>query len=258
VAAVLLLWSGTTPAQDEVPAAAEAEQGGEGMEILMRMANYLAQAPSFSVSVSSGYDAIQEDGQRIEFGERRKILLQRPDRLRVEVERSDGDRGLVLFDGRAITAFKIDENVYARVEKPGSVEGAVVYLVRDLQMKIPLALMFLTTLPGELENRVESVAYVEENTLFDVLTDHLAARTEEIDFQVWVAQGEQPLPRRVVITYRNASGQPQFRADFTDWNLAPEAGVAHFTFTPPAGAEQIPFLAPVRKGFPPAQEGGKP
>jgi len=258
VAAALLLWSGTAPAQDEAPAAAEAEQGGEGMEILMRMANYLAQAPSFSVSVSSGYDAIQEDGQRIEFGERRRILIHRPERLRVEFERSDGERGQVLFDGREITAFKESDNVYARVEKPGSVDGTVVYLVRDLQMTLPLARMFLTSLPQELEQRVESVAYVEEDTLFDVPTDHLAVRTAEIDFQLWVAQGEQPLPRRVVLTYKNAPGQPQFRADFTDWNLAPDVSAPLFVFTPPAGAEQIPFLAPVRRGSLPAQEGGKP
>jgi len=252
LAAALLLWSG------QAPAAVHAEQSPEARAILLKMANFLAEAPGFSVSVRSGYDAIQEDGQRIEFGERRKILLQRPDRLCVEMERSDGEQGLVLFDGRVITAFKADDNVYARVERPGNVDGAVVFLVRDLQMTLPLARMFLTTLPQELENRVESVAYVEENTLFAVPVDHLAARTAEVDLQVWVAQGEQPLPRRVVITYRNAPGQPQFRADFTDWNLAPEAGAADFTFTPPAGAEQIPFLAPVRKGSLPAQEGGQP
>lgn len=254
IALAVALLLGAGPA----PAATTAEQGAEAKAILLKMAGFLAQTQSFSVTVRNGYDAIQEDGERIEFGERRKILLHRPDRLRVEIERSDGDRGLVVFDGLAITAFKADDNVYARVEKPGSVDGAVVYLVRDLQMILPLARMFLTTLPRELEKRVESVAYVEENTLFDVPTDHLAARTAEVDFQVWVAQGEEPLPRRVVLTYRNAPGQPQFRADFSDWNLAPEAGAADFTFTPPAGAEQIPFLAPVRKGSLPAQEGGRP
>lgn len=252
LAAVLLLAAGPAPA------ATDAETSLEARTILMKMASFLAKAPGFSVTVRSSYDAIQQDGQRIEFGDRRKILLHRPDRLRVEIERSDGDLGLVLFDGKGIIAFKANDNVYARVEKPGTVDGAVVYLVRDLQMTLPLARMLLTTLPQELEKQVESVAYVEEDTLFDVPTDHLAARTAEVDFQVWVAQGEQPLPQRVILTYRNAPGQPQFRADFSDWNLAPEIAPARFTFTPPEGAEQIPFLAPLRKGSLPAQEGGKP
>ena len=52
--------------------------------------------------------------------------------------------------------------------------------------------------------------------------DHIAARTATVDFQVWVAEGERPLPRRVVITYLEEEGQPQFRAQFSDWNLTPE------------------------------------
>jgi hypothetical protein len=47
--------------------------------------------------------------------------------VRVETERSDGDRGMILFDGKGITAFKADEHVYARVEKSGTVDDAVVY-----------------------------------------------------------------------------------------------------------------------------------
>ena len=82
------------------------------------MAQFLAKAPVFSVTIRSGYDAIQSDGERIEFGEKRRILLQRPGGIRVDVERSNGDRGQVLYDGKGITAFKADDNVYARVINP--------------------------------------------------------------------------------------------------------------------------------------------
>ena len=235
------------PAEDEAPATVVAEQDAEARTILLHMADFLSKAPAFSVTVRSGYDAIQADGQRIEFGERRQVLLQRPDRLRVDVERSDGDRGLVVFDGQGITAFKANDNVYARVAKPGTVDDAVVYLVRDLQMTLPLARMFLANFPQDLEKQLVAAHYVEENHLFDVPTDHLAVRSTEVDMQVWIAQGEQPLPRRVVLTYKNAPNQPQFRADFADWNMSPSVDDASFSFTAPAGAEQIPFLAPVRQ-----------
>jgi len=125
-------------------------------------------------------------------------------------------------------------------------------------MTMPLARMFLTNFPQGLEKQVTSVSYVEEDHLFDVPTDHLAARSAAIDLQVWVTQGEQPLPRRVVITYKNAEGEPQFWAEFSDWNLSPNIAGDTFSFTPPSGAEQIPLLAPVRqKGSLPAQEGDK-
>ena len=81
----------------------------------------------------------------------------------------------------------------------------------------------------------------------------VAARTAKgVDFQVWVAQGEQPLPRRIVISYKDEAGQPQFWADLSDWNLSPEISDALFTFTPPAGANRIQFLAEIGNASAPA------
>jgi hypothetical protein len=90
--------------------------------------------------------------------------------------------------------------------------------------------------------------------------DHLAARTAGgVDFQVWVAQGSEPLPRRIVITYKDEKGQPQFWADLSKWNSAPDVSDALFAFTPPSGAERIQFLAEVRSAAATAtpEKGGK-
>ncbi|NLC70589.1 MAG: DUF2092 domain-containing protein, partial [Desulfuromonadaceae bacterium] len=147
--------------------------------------------------------------------------------------------------------------VYARVDKPGTVDDAVVYLVRDLQMTLPLARMFLTGFPQQLERQVTSINYVEENVLFDVPTDHLAARSADVDMQLWITKAEQPLPRRIVLTYRNAEGHPQFWADLSDWDLSPKVAADSFSFISPPGAEQVPFLAPLRqKGSLPMPKGG--
>jgi len=254
--AALLLWGGSVPAQETTPAAVQAVSSQE-MAVLMNMARFLAQAQNFSVSMRSGYEAIQEDGERIDFGAKRRLLLQRPDRLRVEVERSSGEQGMVLFDGKAITAFKAGDNVYATVEKPGTVDGALVYLVRDLQLTLPLARLFHTMLPQQLEQLVQSVDFVETDALFDVPVDHLAVRTAEVDCQFWIARGEQPLPLRVVITYKEVPGEPRFWADLSEWNLTPEFSADRFAFTPPAGAEKVPFIIPARmRSQAPPEEGG--
>ncbi len=164
-----------------------------------------------------------------------------------------------MFDGQALTAYKAAENVYARAEHSGTIDSAIVFLVKDLQIRFPLARLLLTTLTEQLKQQVESVSYVEVNQLYEAPVDQLAARTADVDFQLWVDQGDKPLPRRVVITYKNDPGQPQFRADFLDWNLAPEIAADAFTLTPPEGAEEILFLAPVRpETLPVVQEGGKP
>ncbi|MDX2481977.1 MAG: DUF2092 domain-containing protein [Desulfuromusa sp.] len=119
----IVLTLGITPvlAAVVVPTTTATEQDPEAKAILMKMAEFMANVPVFSVTLRSGYDAIQEDGQYIEFGEKRQILLQRPDRLRIDNERSNGERGLLLFDGKKITAFNADDNVYTQVEKSGTV-----------------------------------------------------------------------------------------------------------------------------------------
>jgi len=232
-------------AQGQNPTASPAEP--EAMPILKKMSEYLAQAGRFSVNVRNGYDVVQESGQKIEFGEVRKVTVSRPDHLRIETERSDGEKGLVIFDGKQITIYLPNENVYASASKPGTIDEAIQYAVRDLKIRVPLAMMLLSTLPSEIDSRVVSADYVEKTTIMDVPCDHLAVRTGQgVDFQVWVAQGEQPLPRRIVITYISETGQPQFWADLSDWNLAPEISDALFAFTPPNGADRIQFLAEVR------------
>jgi hypothetical protein len=214
----------------------------QAMDILQNMARTIASAKQFSVTVSSSFDAPQANGQMVEFGAVREIQVKRPDNLRVDLQRSDGDQRILVSDGKQIIVHNVTENIYARVEKPGNVDDAVKYLVGVLKIPLPLARMFRTNFPLEIGRLVEEVDYVEQNILTDVPTDHLAARTKDVDFQIWIARGKEPLPRRLVITYKNFKGEPQYRADFSDWNLSAKAAKGAFIFTPPGNAEQVPLI----------------
>ena len=224
-------------------APAVTESQAQANEILMRMAEFLKGTQRFSVTVRGDYDAVQTSGQKIEFGEMRKVTVSRPDRLRVEGERSDGGKMLTVFTGKEIMLIDSASNVYASQPQPGDLDDAIIHFVRDLGMKLPLAMLLVSQLPTELKNRVRSVDYVEKTKVNGVASHHLAARGDAVDFQVWVADGERPLPQRIVITYKTAKGEPQFRADLTEWNVAPAVTDATFAATPPAGAQKIAFAA---------------
>jgi hypothetical protein len=217
----------------------------EPKEILMRMATFLSKAPRFSVSLQGSYDVLQESGQMLEFGETRKITVSRPNGLRVEVEHSDGEKHLVVYNGTDITAFSPSQNVYAQASKPGGIDQAVTYFLKDLHMRLPLAALLLSRFPAEIDGRTQSLDYVERTLIHNTPAHHLAGRTETVDYQLWIAEGAQPLPLRAVLTYKNAEGHPQFRADFADWNFAPDVQNARFAFTPPPGARKIAFLAQI-------------
>jgi hypothetical protein len=213
----------------------------QAMAVVKRMAEFLSQAQRFSLTVDIGFDAVQDNGQKIEFGETRKILLSRPDHLRIDTTKRNGAEDEVIFDGKDITVFNPKENVYATEAKPGTVDQAIAYFVHDLGMRLPLAELVNSNLAKMLPERVREAAYVEKSSIGGVPCDHIALRGEQADMQLWIAEGDKPLPQRVVITYKREDGRPQFWANLKKWNLSPKVRDSLFAFTPPKGAVKIAF-----------------
>ena len=213
--------------------------------ILMRMAEHMAGLQRFSFDVRASYDTLQPSKQKIEFNETRSYVIARPDRVRVEVEESDGTQQTLVFDGKDITVVTPSRNVYAQAAKPGSIDDAIVFFVRDLGMRLPFAMLLLNTAPQEFARRTQSVELIEKTRLLGTPSFHIAGRTATVDYQIWISDSDKPLPLRLVLTYRNSPGQPQFRAQFLDWNTNPQLTDSTFVVNPPAGAQKIPFLAQV-------------
>ena len=240
LAMAAMLLSGPVMAADK-PLAAATESQREAAAILKGMAEYLAGLKSFTCTTRSGFEVVQASGQKIEFGETRHQTLARPNRLRVEEVSSDGDRDLALFDGKLMTVYNADAGVYAQVPQPASIDDALVYFIRDLHMRMPLALLLSTHVSTELPAMVREIDYVETTEINGKPAHHIAGRTDSVDFQFWVADGQRPLPLRLVITYTQAPGQPQYWADITDWNTSPQLASSTFNLALPKDARKIAF-----------------
>ena len=226
---------------------AEAQAPGgsppDARALLLRMADLIGKTERLSVTVRTSYDTLQASGQKIEWNEVRTLTISRPDRLRIEAEKSNGVRTLVVFNGKEITTFDEAGRAYAQASQPGGLDETLVYFVRDLGMRLPLAVLFTSRAASSLDRRVRSVEYVEKTGILGSPAHHVAGRTDTVNFQVWISDGDQPLPQRIVMTYPAAAGQPEFRAQFSAWNLAAQPADALFSFTPPDGASKIPFVA---------------
>jgi hypothetical protein len=215
----------------------------QAMAIVDRMAHNLEKASHFSVIGDLAWDSVQTDGQKLEFGETRRVVVRRPDRLLVETERRSGEKRGTIYDGKEIAVFDYDQKAYATVPKTGSIDAVIDYAQDDLGLRMPLAWLFSANLAQNLDGEIREASVVDVTRIGSVLCDHLALRTDTMDAQFFVAQGDAPLLRRVVLTYRNALGQPQFRADLHDWDFTTELPDSLFSPAPPAGAERIPFTA---------------
>ena len=97
VVAAALFFATAAPAADRAGG-----PPGDARAIVLRAAEFMAKAKSFSVEVRDSYDAYQDSGQKIEFSQKRTITIARPDRLRVDVQESSGDTSALLFDGKQV------------------------------------------------------------------------------------------------------------------------------------------------------------
>jgi len=69
--------------------------------------------------------------------------------------------------------------------------------------------------------------------------DHLAFRTKDIDWQIWIAQGAHPYPCRYVITSKKVTGFPEYTLDIWAWKTGSEVASDSFTLAIPAGAKKL-------------------
>jgi hypothetical protein len=75
-----------------------------------------------------------------------------------------------------------------------------------------------------------------------VKSTHLAFRGAEVDWQIWIEDGNKPLPRKFILTSTKVTGTPQFTVLIRNWDTAAKLGDQEFKFTPGKGAKKIEFL----------------
>ena len=214
---------------------------------IKRAGDFLAAQESVSFQADIAYDVLQANGQMLEFGATRDYLMRRPDRLRIEAITRDGEVMQLFFDGQSILVDMPNEDAYIQIEKPGTFYAATRYLVDELGAPGPLNEFISENFAPGVEEQIESGFYVQRVLLDGQICEHLAWRSAKVDVELWVREGEEPVPCRVVITYRNAEGRPRFAADFHDWNFSPEVDDELFSFIPPESAERLQAQVVIRE-----------
>ncbi len=215
--------------------------------ILRSAAEQIRNAPVFAVAAETGFDVVQSTGQKIEFGGRFVATIQRPDRARMTNQRRDGVRMEFVCDGNDMWMYSPDHDVYGRQPQPGDIDACFNCLIDELGVSTPLSTLFSSEFGASLDDGLVSCYLVGEALIDGRLCYHIAARNDYADYQVWVEKGDVPLLRRIVISYREEPGHPQYWAQFREWDFAVKPAPGTFIFQPPAGAERI-RLAHVNDG----------
>ena len=210
--------------------------------ILREMGEYLASATEYTFAAEVLYDSVGSNDEKTLFAGRVEVSVSRPDRLHV---RYDGDerRSRIVLDGPTFTFLDVVSNLYARMEVPTGIDAAVDTVFETVGQSVPIADLVYADPYATLIESAETGFVVGRPEVDGAPCHHLAFSNEAIDWQIWIEDGPRPVPRRLVITYRNEPGSPQYIAGLSGWDFHPRLSKPYFVFRPPAGSEEIEFLS---------------
>jgi hypothetical protein len=220
--------------------AASPSRDPQALAVVERMAKVIVAAQALRVDGEIAWDVVQADGQTLEFGATRELVMRRPDRLRANLVRREGGERQLFYDGKQIVLYDAAQRVYAALPRSGSVIEIADFVGSRLGIPVALVELLSPDLATTLVERIDSATFVGTETVDGVACEHVALRNEVAGMQLWVG-AEDSLPRRISITYEHEEGRPQFRARFADWDLSPRVSDSTFVFDPPKGVEKIVF-----------------
>jgi len=206
--------------------------------VLRSACDFLARTPTFSFKGEIWREHVNETGQKIQFSRSVEMHVKRPDGLRLELTSPFSSRGF-WYDGKTLTILDKTHNCYSSAAMPSTLDDAIDTARDDYGIDLPLIDMAVSDPYTNATAKVESARYFGISPVLGVPCHHLAFTQDNVDWQIWIEDGPQPLIRKFVITRKNDPGQPEFTAFITEWNMSDQVADADFVFTPPAGAAKL-------------------
>jgi hypothetical protein len=205
--------------------------------IVKKMGQTLTAAKEFSLQTTSLVDEVTPTGQKLQFSKQAVLSVRRPDKMHAIVK-GDRENYTAVYDGKTVVFLDPTSNQYATAPMPATIDETLDTLALKYGLVTPLADLLFSKPEESLIGRAQAGLYVGQREINGVKCDHLAFRGESVDWQLWVSQGDKPLPLKLVINYKLLPGEPQFIAMLDKWDLAPKFSPDLFQFTPPAGAKK--------------------
>jgi len=235
-AALAVLTLASAPAVSAQPAGIDPQ----ATKLLKASTDFLAGQQRFHVETRNTLEVVLKSGQKIQLDHGVRMWAQRPDKLRSD--RFDDVSGQSFFyDGKSLTMFEPGGRTYATVAAPGTLEGMLDMARTQLDIVMPAGDLIYRNAYDILMADVTQGFVVGKGLVEGVRCDHLAFRAPNVDWQIWIQEGQEPLPRKLVITSRDQAGAPQFSVVFTRWDLKPTSTPQTFTFEAPSGAKRVEF-----------------
>jgi hypothetical protein len=208
------------------------------MTALDKMGSYLRTINAFQVKAVQTSDDVMDNGQTFQSSREINMVAVKPNRLHVEITSDERDV-LLFFNGKNFTIYGSLVNYYATVPAPPTIRELIGALDEKYGIDMPLVDLFLWGSPeSNSAQQITSAIDIGPGSVDGTSCEQYAFRQDGLDWQIWIQQGEYPLPRKLILITTDDQAQPRFSEVLT-WNLAPSFDDWAFTFDPPADAHKI-------------------
>lgn len=224
----------------DMPQQDPAQNRQEAIDILKAMAEYVGGQSNIKLGFDSELEVVTPELEKLQFTSSGQAWISRPDQFRVTRTGGYADVELI-SDGRSVTVFDKDRNVFARDETGGTIDAVLDKLRGDLMLDLPAADLLIGDSFNVLMADVVDAKHIGRGVIGGIDCEHVAFRNRDTDWQLWVEVGEQPIPCKMVITSKAVAAAPQYTIQFTEWQNGDEFPPGTFSFNPPADARQVNF-----------------
>lgn len=231
--------SGQANNSPNTPSVANDTVQPEAVAALQRMSRYLSALNSFALTSNSTLDIVAENGQRVQMEAVVNYKVRRPG-IRIDFNGTLRDRQY-FYDGKTFTIYAPRLDLYASAPAPSTNKEFLKAIYDQYGISLPLEDLFRWS-DGDRSDldALTSGFSMGTATIDGVPTDHWAYRQGDFDWEIWIEQGDRPLPRKLVIIDRTVPALPAYAARL---NWTPNAPVTaqDFTYAPGEAAMRIPL-----------------
>src|SRR4051795_6200014 len=184
------------------PVAREGVVDPAAIEALKKMSAYLTTANTLGITSQGSLDVVTNDGQRIQLDGTTEYKIRRPGFV-IDYASDIKDRRFI-YDGKTFTVYSPKLGYYATVAAPATNREVLDTIYKKFGIALPLEDLFRWgdgSSAARLQ-KLQSAYEVGVATLDGVPTNHYAFREADVDWEVWVQQGAQPFPLKLVIVDR--------------------------------------------------------
>ena len=212
-------------------------------KILKAMSDHLTKMQTFSYKSKGTFEVVDKDNKKTQQTYNSEVYVKRPNKMRVNAKNENRDAS-VYYDGKQFTVLGKNANMYAQAAAPPTLDAALDSARERFLMDPPGSDLIYTYPYKGLMELVTEGKELDEERVNGKSCKHLAFKSKEVDWEIWVQKDGEPLPLKYKIISKNDPGKPEFTVEFSDWKQGSGAEFAdqQFAFTAPANAKKIPFM----------------